>query len=149
MLPLTDKEVQFVKDTKFTPTVYQCDTYSSTPFKDYAEAEKVAKEKYGVDLAEFLKKNLEQEDTDGISLEYVATYLFYEFFSCEDLIDMASNRPEKGLEWLQDYRYHFGFRKWDLDLAVDEMWEAVMVYEGKRDFYITEDGQVWNKDIEE
>lgn len=149
MKALTQQEIRFVKDTNFTPTVYQCADYSKTPFKDYDEAEKAAKEKYEVDLAEFLDKNLNQEDDDAISLEYVATYLFYEFFSCEELIDMASNNPKKGLEWLQDYRYFFGFRRWDLDMAVDEMWEAVEVYEGKRDFYVTEDGQVWNKEIEE
>lgn len=145
MIELTAKEIKFVKETKFTPTVYQLDEYSKTPFKDFKEAKQLAKKHYGFDLTTFLKKNLEQDDQDAISLEYVATYLFYTFFSEEDLLNMS---PEDGLEWLQNYRYYLGFRKWDVAYVEQEIEEALEIYSGEREFYITEDNQVWNREIE-
>lgn len=144
MLKLNDQEIKFVKETKFTPTVFQCDEYYRTPFKNASEASEVALRDYGVDLAAFLKKNLDQNDTDSISLEYVATYLFYTFFSEEELLNIFS---EDALKWLQDYRYYLGFRKWDADDVAQGVEEAVEIYRGEREFYITEDNQVWNREL--
>lgn len=144
MIELTANEIKFVKETKFTPTVFQCDEYYRTPFKNALEASEVALKDYGVDLAAFLQKNLAQNDTDSISLEYVATYLFYTFFSEEELLNIFS---EDALKWLQDYRYYLGFRKWDVDYVAQEITEALEIYRGEREFYTTEDNQVWNREI--
>ena len=150
MLQLTKNEIRFVKETGFTPTVYQCDEYSRTTFKDYNMASKVAKDEYDVDLDEFIHKNIgiDLEDSDGISLEYVATYLFYCFFTKEEL-ELLS--PKDGLKWLQGYRYFFGFRKWDEMFTTIEINEAIEVYKGTRVFYLQDDGNVLNarkEDIE-
>lgn len=144
MVKLTPEEIRFVNETKFTPTVYQLDEYPRTIFKNFDEAQTLAKKIYNFDLNDFLRKNLEQDDIDSISLEYVATYLFYSFFSKEDLNNMT---PEFGLKWLQDYRYYNGFRKWDLDYICNEIKEALEIYSGKREFYITEDNQIWNREV--
>lgn len=145
MKELTADEIKFVKDTNFTPTTYQTDIYSGTSFKDFEEAAKTAKDEYNFKLSDFLKKNLEQDDSDGISLEYVATYLLYSFFDREDLEKIS---PKEALKWLQDYRYFCGFRKWDEDLVAQEIQEAIEVYDGVREFYLVAN-QVWNREKEE
>lgn len=144
MKVLTKNEIKFVNDTKFTPSIYQCGDYDRTIFKNYMEARKTANKYYGFDLDVFIEKNLDQEDFDSISLEYVATYLLYTFFSKEDLMSMS---PETGLKWLQDYRYWLGFRQWDIEFVATEISEALEVYNGLREFYITAEGQVWNREV--
>lgn len=142
MKKFTDAEIKFVKETKFTPTVYQCGEYNKTPFKTFAEAEKVAKEKYNVDLESFLDKCLDDNDSDAISLEYAATYLFYSFFTRDELMGMDI---DDGLKFLQDFKYFCGFRKWDefsTALAIDD---AIRIYDGILEFYL-EDGHMWNKE---
>ena len=165
MKQLTAKEIQFVKDTKFTPTVWQCDEYYRTIFTDekcefgdnYPERRDVysqkwfnvasdyAKEKYGIDLDEFISKNLgPNDDYDGISLEYVATYLFYCFFTKEELENLTD---KEATEFLKDYRYYGGFRKWDGG-NFTYVQEAIEAYDGKRLFYLQDDGNVWNTEVE-
>ena len=139
---LTKDEIRFVKETHFTPTVYQCDEYDKTPFKDFDEAVEVAKNKYNIDLNEFIDKNLnvDNDDGDGISLEYVATYLFYCFFTKEELSHMTD---EEATKFLKDYRYYNGFRKWD-DGNLIYVIEAIEVYNGEKVFYLEDDANVWN-----
>ena len=148
MKQLTKEEIKFVQETGFTPTVFQCNEYHRTPFKDFEEACKVAQDKYNIDLDEFLSKNIsiDLDDSDGISLEYVATYLFYCFFTKEELEQLT---PIKALEWLQDYRYFCGFRKWDEQLAFSEVQEAIEIHNGTRVLYLESDGNVWNWEKED
>lgn len=160
MRKLTENEVAFVKETGFTPTVYQCREYYRTTFydmkldkKDYDPAEgyhyqlakKVAREKYNVDLDEFLKKNISQSlnDGDSISLEYVATYLFYLFFTEEELQRMTN---EAATEFLKNYRYYYGFRKWDGD-NLTYVNDAIRAYEGEIEFYEDADGNVLWREV--
>jgi len=163
MKQLTKQEIKYVKETGFTPTVYQCAQYYLTKLTDeqldlnsptykedrekyetkwFAEAEKLAKEKYSVDLQAFLDKNIGSSlnDYDGISLEYVATYLFYCFFTKEELEKLTD---EEATRFLKDYRYYSGFRKWDGG-NLQYVQEAIEVYEGNRFFYLQDDGNVWN-----
>ncbi len=154
MKQLTAQEIKFVKETGVTPTVFQCNEYKKRTYKDpywidsYAEAQNIAREDFNIDLDQFLDKNLniDNDDFDGISLEFVATYLFYCFFSKEELERL---NPQKGLEWLQDYRYYSGFRKWDETLTCIEINEAIEAHDGERKFYLTDDGNVWNARIDE
>lgn len=153
MKRLTEQEIKFVKETGFTPTVFQCDEYSRTnkePYyiDSYAEAQNIAREDFDIDVDEFLSKNIgmELDDSDSISLEFVATYLLYCFFTKEELEALT---PEAALQWLQDYRYFFGFRKWDAQYAMIEINDALMVYEGKAEFYDNTDGNVWWREIEQ
>ena len=158
---LTQAEIQFVKDTGFTPTVFQCDEWNKTIFTDekleygdnYNERREAysdkyfniacdyAAEKYGIDLPVFINKNIgmELDDCDGISLEYVATYLLYCFFSLEELRNLTS---EKAIEWLQNYRYFGGFRKWYGDCSC-YINEAIRAHKGLIEFYETEDKNIW------
>lgn len=140
MRQLTDNEIKFIKETHFTPTVFQCDEYVKTSFKNLAEAEKAAKEDYAVDLTALY--NACVEECDGISLEYEATYLFHTFFTRDELVNLT---PEKALQFLQDFQYFFGYRKWPLDFAADEVQEAIEIYDGKREFQII-DGAIWNRE---
>lgn len=160
MRKLTKNEVAFVKETGFTPTVYQCREYHRTAFYDmkldkkdydpsegyhYQLAKKVAREKYNVDLDEFLKKNISQSlnDGDSISLEYVATYLFYLFFTKEELQRMTD---EAATEFLKNYRYYYGFRKWDGG-NLTYVNDAIRAYEGEIEFYEDTDGNVLWREV--
>ena len=80
------------------------------------------------------------EECDGISLEYEATYLFYTFFTKEDLEKMTD---QYATDWLKDFQYFFGYRKWDGG-NITYVDEALDVYNGKRVFYLEDDGAVWN-----
>lgn len=148
MRELTSQEIKFVKDTHFTPTVYQCDEYYKTPFKDYNDAFKCAQEEYNFNLDEFLDKNIsaDLDDADGISLEYVATYLLYAFFTVDELRTMSA---KEALNWLQDYRYYGGFRKWSESLARIEILDAIGIHEDVNVLYETEDGNIWFRELGE
>lgn len=141
MKRLTEKEIAFIKETHFTPTVLQCDEYDKTPFRDYAQAEIAAKEKYGIVLKDLMEKCAADDDIDEISLEYAATYILYTFFSKEELSGM---RISDALRFLMDFRYYLGFRKWDRSQAADCLEEAIQIYDGAREFY-PERGHMWNR----
>lgn len=145
MIELNSEEIKFVKEVHFTPTVYQLNEYSRTPFKDYEDCKKVANKLYHFDLDDFIKKNLNQKDTDEISLEYTATYLFYTFFTEDELEELSE---DDALKWLEDYRYYRGFRKFDPDQVLTSIDEALEVYYGVREFYISDDNQIWNREID-
>lgn len=142
MKRLTDKEIDFIKETHFTPTVLQCDEYGRTPFKDYAQAEKTAKETYGIDLPDLMEKCASDDDIDAISLEYAATYILYTFFSKRELLSMKAS---DALKALTDFRYYFGYRKWDESKTAECMMEAIQIYDGAREFYSAR-GHMWNRE---
>lgn len=142
MKRLTENEIKFIKETKVTPTVMVCEEWRRTPYANLAEATERAADLYQVSLSEILDKCAED---DGISLEYMASYLLYTFFSLEELENMTTAAV---LDWLQDFKYFCGFRKWNENWAEIAMSEALDVYYGYREFYDTEDGEVWNREIE-
>ncbi len=164
MKALTENEVAFVKETGFTPTVWQCGEYYRTIFTkekvewtgdddDYSGrrqayeehfyniAKETARNEYNVDLDNFIQKNLSVDlnDYDSISLEYVAAYLFYLFFTEEELLKLTD---EEATKFLKDYRYYFGFRKWDGG-NLGYVNDAIRAHRGEIEFYETEDGNVW------
>ena len=150
MQALTKNEVEFIKKTGWTPTVHQCDEYKRTDKDPYyidsfAEAQNVAREEFDIDLIELYDKTCNEENADGISLEYEATYLLYTFFTPEELLEMDTSWA---LQWLQDFKYFFGFRKWDEQLVEIEIQEALAIYGGGREFY-EQDGQMWNREVEQ
>lgn len=142
MKRLTDKEIKFIKETRFTPTILQCDEYDRTPFRNYSQAEKAAKVDYGIDLAELMEKCAADDDIDEISLEYAATYILYTFFSKKELLDM---KVSDALRFLMNFRYYFGYRKWDESKTAECMTEAIQIYDGAREFYV-ECGHMWNRE---
>lgn len=150
MKKLTSNEVEFIKKTGFTPTVYQCDEWNRTnkaPYyiDSFAEAQNIAREDFDIDLIKLLDKIINIDNCDGISLEYEATYLFYTFFTKDELLDMDTSWA---LKWLQDFKYYHGYRKWDEQFVECEIQEALEVYGGSREFYEwPNDGEVWNRCI--
>ena len=145
MRRLTENEIRFIKETGVTATVIQCDEWDRSQCSNYADAEKLADEKYGINLHEFLSV-LADVNYDSISLEYDAVYLLYTFLTREELENMNDGEV---LEWLKDFKYWCGYRKYDIDLAYIHRCEALEVYDGTREFYETDDGEVWNREIEE
>ncbi len=143
MRRLNNNEIKFIKETGWTPTVYQCDEYDRTTLKDLDTSIEVAKNEYDIDLLELYDKTCNLDNNDGISLEYEATYLFYTFFTKEELEKMTD---AKATAWLKDFKYYFGYRKWDGGNII-YVNEALDVYNGTREFYEEDDGDVWNREV--
>ena len=142
---LEDKEIEFLKKTHYSATVFQCDEWGRTPFVDFSQACRVALDEYGVNLLE-LNKKICNADEDAISLEFAAGYLFYIFFTKEELETMS---PKDGLKFLKDFKYFFGWRKSDERDAYIAMCDAIQLHEGTMVF--TQefgDGDVWYVDAE-
>ena len=151
MKKLADKEIKFIKETGWTPTVYQMN-YSESELKhtkfaglskeEGAKAFHAEIEKYDINISDLYKKFV--EECDGISLEYEATYLFYTFFTKEELENLTD---EEATKWLKDFQYYSGYRKWDGGNFI-YVNEALEVYAGTREFYEESDGEVWNREVE-
>ena len=120
MRKLNDNEIRFIKETGFTPTVFQCDEYEKTnkaPYfiDSFSKAQDIAKDMYGIeDLGLLMNELTSPECADAISLEEDAEYLLSAFFSKDELDAM---RAEDALKWLQDFKYYFGYRKWGEESA--------------------------------
>lgn len=157
MKPLTQKEIQFIKSTGWTPTVEQNGQWDNTIFPQNVGpnteprtidadgyvvdkyAEKVhdfCLKCYGIDTYELYKKCV--DEIDNITLEYDATYLFYLFFTREELEQLTD---EKATKWLKDFKYYCGYRKWDRG-NLGYVNEALSVYEGVFSFYVDNDNTV-------
>lgn len=159
MKRLTEQEISFIKDTGWTPTLhqmnysenelkrthlYQVQNIPVSPEMMRLQFESFANQ-YGFNLDDLYNKTCNLENSDAISLEYEATYLFYTFFTKEELEKLTD---EEATKWLKDFKYFFGYRKWDGG-NLTYVYEAIEVYEGTREFYEEYDGDVWNREVEE
>ena len=152
MKRLTEQEIKFIKETGWCPTIYQMGYSQSelqrSVYKDLSTVNAiVAFQKKANELGVNETKLYEKctEENDGISLEYEASYLFYTFFTKEQLEKLTD---EEATKWLQDFQYYLGYRKWDNGNMI-YVQEALDVYEGRREFYETDDGAVWNREKED
>ena len=158
MKMLTEQEISFIKDTGWTPTLhqmgysenelkrthlYQVQNIPVSPEMMQLQFESFANQ-YGFHLSDLYEKTCNLENSDSISLEYEATYLFYTFFTPEELLDMDDSWA---LAWLQDFKYYFGFRKWDERDVECAIQEALCICAGTRELY-EQDGEMWNREVE-
>ena len=165
MKQLTENEIKFIKETGWTPTVEQCGEWGRTVFpslfgkadfkKEYLDEDGYVVDEfsnkvneyvlktYNIDTVDLYKKFT--EESDAISLEYEATYLFYTFFTKEELEKLTD---EEATKWLKDFQYFSGYRKWDGGNLI-YVNEALEVYAGTREFYEEPDGEIWNKEVEQ
>lgn len=141
MQKLTDNEIRFIKDTGVTPAVIQKDEWDRTRCKNFDDAATLAKTAYNIDLDELYE--ITTDDVSFYELKFAATYLLYTFFTKEELMDMS---PACAVEWLQDFKYWYGYRKWSEDDAATEIEEAIEIYNGTRKFCDV-DGNIWNSPI--
>ena len=164
MKKLTENEIKFIKETGWTPTVEQCDEWGRTIFtnlfnkdafkKKYLDEDGYVVDEfsnkvneyvlktYNIDTVDLYKKFT--EESDAISLEYEATYLFYTFFTKEELEKLTD---EEATKWLKDFQYFSGYRKWDGGNLI-YVNEALEVYAGTRELYEEQDGEIWNREVE-
>ena len=162
MKQLTENEIKFIKETGWTPTVEQCNEWGRTVFPSLFDKANFKKEyldeggyavnefsnkvneyvlkTYGIDTVDLYKKFT--EESDAISLEYEATYLFYAFFTKEELEKLTD---EEATKWLKDFQYFSGYRNWDGGNLI-YVYEAIDIYNGARELYIQDDS-VWNREI--
>lgn len=153
MKKLTSQEIKFIKETGWTPTLvqmsYSAQELNRTPYAKLKPEKAEEKyfdlaDHYGVNLSKLYTKACNLTNSDSISLEFDATYLFYTFFTVEELKNLST---KDGLDWLQNFKYYFGYRKWDEQYVEIEIQEALDIYGGSREFYL-QDGEVWNRRIE-
>ena len=139
---LTDNEIKFIKATGVTPTVIQLDEWKRTGCVDFPDAWNVAAITFGVaDPKEFFHMLTSDKDSDSISIDNNAIYLFYTFFTEEELKNMTS---EEALKWLQDWKYYFGYRKCSEDEAAEFRDAALDMHLRPDRYYFKEiDGDVW------
>ena len=164
MKKLTEQEINFIKETGWTPTVEQCDEWERTIFVNLFTKAAFKKKHldedgyvidefsnkvneyvlktYNIDTVDLYKKFT--EESDAISLEYEATYLFYTFFTKEELEKLTD---EEATKWLKDFQYFSGYRKWDGGNLI-YVNEALEVYAGTREFYEEPNGEIWNREVE-
>lgn len=159
---LTEQEIKFLKDTHITPTVIQCDEWKRTIFADempetnseykkhqagnkiFSHACTKAREQYKVDLIDLYEKIM--RDQDFISLQGEAPYILYCFLTKEEL---EQKTCDEVLEWLRDWKYYFGFRKWNsLDAAI-VCQEALDLYNGVREIATFDDGCIYIQEKED
>lgn len=159
MKKLTEQEIDFIKNTGWTPTLhqmgysenelkrtrlYQVQNTPTSPKTMQLQFESLANQ-YGLNMHDLYEKTCNLENSDGISLEYEATYLLHTFFTPEELLEMDS---AWALKWLQDFKYFLGFRKWDERDVEVCIQEALSIYAGTREFY-EQDGEMWNREVEQ
>lgn len=140
MEPISTREWKFLKTHNITPTVFECDEWNRTDFKDFMEASQYAKA-LKINLGDLLERAYGHTDT--ISLEFEATYFFYNWFTKDELENLTEEEATKAL---QNWKYFGGFRKWDSG-NLQYVEEALEVYNGTRHFYIYKDKcgtDVWN-----
>lgn len=151
MKRLTEQEIKFIKDTGWTPTLSQMNyneselkrtKFSGMTREEGAKAFHAEMKKYNIDISSLYKKFI--EECDAISLEYEATYLFYTFFTREELEKLTD---EEATKWLKDFQYYVGYRKWNGGNLI-YVNEALEIYDGKREFYEESDGEIWNREVE-
>jgi len=155
MKRLTEQEIKFIKDTGWTPTLHQMD-YSENELKRThlyqvqnisvsSEMMKLQFEsfanQYGFNLNDLYNKTCNLDSDDIISLEEEAVYLLYTFFTKDELMNLDSVHA---LEWLKDFKYYFGYRKWSECDAEVSVLEALEAYEGTREFY-EQNGEMWSR----
>lgn len=130
-------EIKFIKETHWTPTVQTCDEWEKTPFKNFEEAEQAA-HNAGFSLSDLFDDLT--RDIDAIGLENEAVYLLYTFFTCAELEEMTDKQC---CEWLKDFKYFFGYRKWSNSEAGQARRYAVEVHLGLAFLYKEDDGAIW------
>lgn len=152
MKKLTEKEIKFIKETGWTPTVYQMN-YNESELKHTKFAglsrEEGAKafhkeiRKHRIKIDNLYKKCT--SEVDGITLENDAVYLLYTFFKADELVDIDTSWA---LQWLQDFKYYEGFRKWSERDVENAICEALEVYGDSREFYEDAKGEIWTREVE-
>jgi len=160
---LTENEIKFLKDTGWTPTVYQCGNreWYRTIFCDEINEDQLsgdftnndevqqhcaiyADEKYGIDLPAFYDDLV--KDMDGISLEEEAPYIIYCLLTEEEL---DSKTDAELLQWLKDWKYFFGYRKADEQDARIARYEAKGLFNGAREVRTYDDGSIYISGLED
>lgn len=162
MKQLTENEIKFIKETGWTPTVEQCGEWGRTVFpslfgkadfkKEYLDEDGYVVDEFSDKVNEYVLKTYDidtvdlykkfTEESDAVSLEYEATYLFYTFFTKEELEKLTD---EEATKWLKGFQYFSGYRKWDGGNLI-YVYEALDIYNGARELYIQDDS-VWNREI--
>lgn len=157
MKPLTSAQIQFIKYTHITPTVVQCDEWERTVWKHDPSSDEIAAACADLGIGTTKDEALAFWDEllydfnhceDAISLEDAAIYLFRTFLTPTEMEEMLkSPSVDKGLygyeltksgQWLRDWKYFNGYRKWD---NCDYLLEQALNKDYK--MYVDDEGDVY------
>lgn len=144
MKALTNQEIKFLKETRWTPTLYQMD-YKKTPLMTNKDIEiiyfhyEILARNYKINIQTLYNKFTRDDEIDAISLEDEAVWLLYNFFTEEDL---KTHNNKFFLDWLQDFQYYNGYRKWDESDVMSAINTVFEIYSGNLEFYTDDNGSV-------
>lgn len=138
MKALTNNEILFIKDSGWTPTIYQCDEW----YKIGIDAEDFFKEleRYNIDGHSFLDKFFGEDEIDNMSFEDEAAYILSLFFNWGELLKML--KEDSVLEWLRNWKYYYGARKWTKEEANDAVAVAMDLLSNNKKIKVDEHGSI-------
>lgn len=129
MKRLTHQEIDFIKTTRWTPTVSQCKEWGRTIFENETAFYTHLKNA-GIDAEIFINKFLGEDCIDGLSFEDEAAFMLFCLCDEQELLAMDDAAV---LKWLQDWKYFFGARKWDTTDAQIAKSVALDLFDGDRE----------------
>ena len=151
---LNDHQIKFIRHTRVTPTVIQCDEWNRTIWPKAPCSDEIFAVCYALGIAQNKPEALKFWDEllyvfnledDGLALEDTAIYLFRTFLTRKEMEDMLAApaihsgyygyRLTESGQWLQDWKYFFGYRKTPdanemLEKALDPRYELHTDMEG-------------------
>lgn len=159
MKPLTADEIQFIKETGYTPNACMQGEWGRTIWHRQPTLQEVVEycthhcisSAYDKISGQIFLDDLHDKfdfPYDSISLEDTAVYLFRIFFTTQELLDLlkapyAYESADKhyhvtaSANWLQNWKYFMGFRKcYDADMWVEQALDPRYVMD------INNDGEV-------
>lgn len=136
MKQLTELEWKFLKETRFTPTVYQCEEWPRTTLNN-AEDYYSAAAKFGINGSKLIDKLNAEED--ACTIDDAAAYILYNYFTEDEL---SKKSDQDLLEFLCGFKYFFGFRKYAVE-AIQFVRETLLqLYRHEAEFQVDDDGDI-------
>lgn len=142
MKALTDKEWKILKETGFTPTVYQCDEWSRTLLKDKSVSGFLrACADAGINGSQLMDKLCAEENS--CTIDDAAAYILYNYFAEAD-IDKKTD--QELLDFLCGFKYFFGFRKYSVCSIPFVRETLVQLYGHETEFAVDDDDDICIKE---
>ena len=137
MKRLTKDETMIVKGMNLKPENWTSDNVPSPPDEDevfaWCEEHGVPSVKTKKDAAHIMKSIEKKffpknpgDGFDGISLEDIAGWVLTTYLTRDDVLNMTEREV---IDFLQDWKYFFGFRKCD-GMAYDYKMTAIEIFDG-------------------
>ena len=139
MKALTAKEWKILKETGFTPTVYQCDEWSRTLMTDKSTGGFLRLcADVGVNGSQLIDKLCAEEDS--FTIDDAAAYILYNYFTEAEL---DKKTDQELLDFLCGFKYFFGFRKYSVYSIPFVRETLAHLYADETEFAVDDDDDIY------